>query len=143
VSYLLDTCVLSELAAKRPNPSVVSWIDGIDPDSIYISVLTIGEIQKGIEKLKNPARKRVLEAWLQDKLLVRFRDRLVLLDTAVLLVWGTLTGRLEAEGKTIPAIDSLLAATALQARLVLVTRNEDDFLRSGVQLLNPWRPRES
>jgi toxin FitB len=139
VSYLLDTCVLSELAVKRPNSNVVRWIDSVDPDSIYISVLTIGEIQKGIEKLKDPARKEILGAWLQDKLLVRFQDRLVLLDTGVLLVWGTLTGRLEAEGKTMPAIDSLLAATALQGRLVLVTRNEDDFVRSGVQFLNPWK----
>jgi predicted nucleic acid-binding protein len=137
--FLLDTCVISELAAKRPNPVVVDWIDSVDSDSIYLSGITIGEIQKGIEKQSDPTRKESLKIWLHDELLVRFRDRLAMLDVGVLLEWGTLTGRLEAQGKTMPAVDSLIAATALHGRFVLVTRNEDDFLRSGVQLLNPWK----
>jgi toxin FitB len=137
--FLLDTCVISEVAAKRPNPKVVDWIDSVDPDSIYLSVITIGEIQKGIEKQRDLSKKEKLEIWLQDDLLVRFRDRLAVLDIGVLLEWGTLTGRLEAQGVTIPAVDSLIAATALHGRFVLVTRNEHDFLRSGVQLLNPWK----
>lgn len=136
--FLLDTCVISELATKRPNPAVVDWIDSVDPDSIYLSILTIGEVQKGIEKQREPRRKEALESWLHDELLVRFRDRLAMLDLGVLLEWGTLTGRLESQGKPMPAVDSLIAATALHGRFVLVTRNEDDFLRSGVQLLNPW-----
>ena len=137
--FLLDTCVISAVAAKRPNPKVVDWIDSVDPDSIYLSVITIGEIQKGIEKQRDLQRKEALECWLHDELLVRFRDRLALLDIGVLLEWGTLTGRLEAQGKTMPAVDSLIAATALHSHFVLVTRNEHDFLRSGVQLLNPWQ----
>jgi toxin FitB len=137
--FLLDTCVVSELAAKRPNADVVSWIDSVDPESIYLSGITIGEIQKGIEKQSDPKRKEHLKIWLHDELLVRFQDRLAMLDISVLLEWGTLTGRLEAQGKTMPAIDSLIAATALHGRFVLVTRNEGDFLRSGVQLLNPWK----
>ena len=137
--FLLDTCVISEVAAKRPNPDVLSWIDSVDPDSIYLSVITIGEIQKGIEKQQNLGRKEALDLWLQDELLVRFRDRLAVLNVDVLLEWGTLTGRLEGRGKTMPAMDSLLAATALHGRFVLVTRNEGDFLRSGVQLFNPWK----
>jgi predicted nucleic acid-binding protein len=139
VRFLLDTCVISEVAAKRPNPDVLSWIDSVDPDSIYLSVITIGEIQKGIEKQRDLGRKEALDLWLQDELLVRFRDRLAVLDVAVLLEWGTLTGRLEGQGKTMPAMDSLLAATALHGRFVLVTRNEGDFLRSGAQLFNPWK----
>jgi toxin FitB len=138
VSFLLDTCVLSELVAKRRDPGVVRWIDSVDPDSVYLSVVTIGEIQKGIEKLPDSRRKEALESWLQDELLVRFRDRMVGLGVETLLRWGTLTGRLEAQGRTMPALDSLIAATALHGHFVIVTRNEDDFLHSGVQLLNPW-----
>jgi tRNA(fMet)-specific endonuclease VapC len=127
VSFLLDTCVVSELVAKRPHPGVVRWIDGIDPDSAYLSVVTVGEIRKGIEKLRDPDRREALESWLRDELLVRFRDRIVVLDVGALLEWGTLTGRLEARGTPMPAMDSLLAAAALHGRFVLVTRNEDEL----------------
>jgi predicted nucleic acid-binding protein len=139
MSFLLDTCVISELVAKRPNLDVVRWIDGLDPDSVYLSVVTVGEIQKGIEKLQDPGRKEVLRFWLQDELLVRFRNCLAALDVGVLLQWGTLAGRMEVQGTPMPAVDSLIAATALHGHFILATRNEADFLRSGVQLLNPWK----
>jgi len=141
MSFLLDTCVISELNSKKPDPLVVGWIDSVDPDSVYLSVVTIGEIQKGIEKVRDPQRKAALASWLRDDILVRFRERLAELDLEVLLQWGTLLGRLEAQGTPMPAIDSLIAATALHGRFVLVTRNEDDFVRSGVQILNPWKSR--
>lgn len=137
--YLLDTCVISELAAKQPNDRVVQWIDSADPDAIYLSVITIGEIQKGIEKLPTSRRRRALQDWLNDELLVRFENRLVTLDVDVLLTWGRLIARLESAGTVLPAMDSLLAATALHGNLVLVTRNEADFVRTGVKLQNPWR----
>jgi predicted nucleic acid-binding protein len=136
--YLLDTCVVSELIARRPEPRVLAWIDSVDPDRVHLSVLTIGEIWKGIEKMRNAERKKALESWLQDDLLVRFQDRIVSLDIGILTRWGVLTGGLEAKGTPMPAIDSLLAATALQRSFVLVTRNESDFLRSGAEILNPW-----
>jgi tRNA(fMet)-specific endonuclease VapC len=139
VKFLLDTCVISELTSKRPEPSVVHWVDSVDPDRCHLSVVTIGEIQKGIEKLRDPRKKAALESWLQEEVLVRFQDRLAVLDVGILMQWGTLMGRLEAQGTPMPAIDSLLAATALHGNFVLVTRNEDDFLRSGVQLFNPWK----
>jgi tRNA(fMet)-specific endonuclease VapC len=139
MTYLLDTCVLSDLASKRPEPKVGRWIDSVDPESIHLSVVTIGEIRKGIEKAPDPKRKETLEAWLQEELLVRFRDRLLALDAEVFLEWGTLMGRLESRGLPMPAMDSLIAATALHHRFVLVTRNEADFLHSGVKLLNPWK----
>lgn len=139
MTYLLDTCVLSDLASKRPEPNVGRWIDSVDPESVHLSAVTIGEIRKGIEKAPDPKRKETLEAWLQEELLVRFRDRLLALDAEVFLEWGTLMGRLESKGLPMPAMDSLIAATALHHRFVLVTRNEADFLHSGVKLLNPWK----
>ncbi len=138
MTYLLDTCVISELASKRAEPVVVRFIDGIDPEKAFLSGLTIGEIQKGIEKARDDRRKEFLEAWLRDDLLIRFRGQILLLDLPVLRTWGSLTGRLERQGTPMPAVDSLIAATALHHQLVLVTRNVDDFARSGVQLLNPW-----
>jgi toxin FitB len=138
MTYLLDTCVISELVAKRPDPRVTRWIDSVDPESVYLSVVTIAEIRKGIEKIRESARKEALERWLHEDLLIRFRDHLSVLDTKVLLEWGTLTGRMEIQGTPMPAMDSLIAATALSHDLVLATRNERDFLNAGIKLFNPW-----
>jgi len=136
--YLLDTCVISELVARQPNPSVIDWIDGINEDRLFLSAITIGEIKKGIEKLADSERKRVLAGWLEHDLLIRFNDRILPIDTAVMLVWGRLTSDLEKQGRPMPAIDSLLAATCLCRELRLVTRNENDFAYSGVEIVNPW-----
>jgi predicted nucleic acid-binding protein len=138
VRYLLDTCVISELVAKRPAEHVVEWVDALDPDAVYLSVITIGEIQKGIERLPISRRRAQLEAWLADELLGRFSGRVVPLDEEVLRTWGRLTASLEARGITLPAIDTLLAASALQGDFILVTRNEADFAATGVRLHNPW-----
>jgi len=138
MNYLLDTCVISELVARRPNPRVLKWVDQTDERNLYLSVLTIGEIRKGIEKLPDSERKSALTLWLHDQLLVRFRDRLLPIDARVMLRWGQLTGVLELEGKTMGAIDSLIAATALHGGLSLVTRNEADFQHTGVPIVNPW-----
>lgn len=139
MSYLLDTCVISELASKRPDPNVTRWIDSVDPESIHLSAVTIGEIRKGIEKARDPRRREFLDDWMRDELLIRFKDRMVVLDVAVFLEWGELAGRLESQGLPMPAMDSLIAAAALHHQLVLVTRNESDFLNAGVKLLNPWK----
>jgi tRNA(fMet)-specific endonuclease VapC len=137
--FLLDTCVISELVARRPDPGVVAWIDDMGEEKIYLSVITIGEIKKGIEKLPDSRRKGDLREWLEDHLLVRFRDRVLPIDTDVMLVWGELTANLEKQGKKMPAIDSLIAAIALRGKLSLVTRNEDDFKHVGVPVTNPWQ----
>jgi toxin FitB len=138
MTFLLDTCVISELIAKQPNLRVVQWVDSIDEDKLFLSALTIGEIKRGIEKLADSSRKSALAEWLEDDLLIRFADRILPIDIPVMLVWGQLTADLEKQGRRMPAIDSLIAATCLLGRLDLVTRNESDFAHSGVAVINPW-----
>ena len=138
MTFLLDTCVISELVTKQPNLHVMQWVDSIDEDKLFLSAITIGEITRGIEKLADSNRKSALAEWLEGDLLIRFTDRILPIDIPVMLVWGQLTADLEKQGRRMPAIDSLIAATCLQARLDLVTRNERDFAHSGVAVVNPW-----
>jgi len=137
--YLLDTCAISELVAKQPNQQVIDWIDDLDPEGVHLSVITVGEIRKGIEKLPDSKRKSVLQEWLVGELFVRFHDRILPIDLDVILVWGQMIGRLELIGKKMAAMDSLIAAIALSGNLRLVTRNEDDFKHAGIQIVNPWK----
>ncbi len=138
MKYLLDTCVISELVAKHPNPQVVDFVDALDSDGVNLSVITIGEIAKGVEKLPESKRKQDLHSWLKEDLLARFSGRIIPLDTEVLMQWGFLVARLESTGITLPAIDSLIAATTLTHKLTLVTRNVDDFSSTGIEIVNPW-----
>jgi len=135
VSYLLDTNVVSELVRTRPDPAVVAWFDHVPDDSLYISVLTVGEIRKGIESVADGRRKETLRVWLEHTLPDWFEDRMLVIDEAVAEQWG----RLQAQaGRPLPAIDSLLAATAIQHDLRMVTRNEKDFSFPGLEVINPW-----
>jgi tRNA(fMet)-specific endonuclease VapC len=138
MTLLLDTCVISELVAKQPNPRVVQWVDNIAEDKLFLSAITIGEIKRGIEKLTDSSRKSALAEWLEGDLLIRFTDRILPINIPVMLVWGQLIANLEKQGRPMPAIDSLIAATCLQGRFDLVTRNESDFVHSGVTVINPW-----
>ena len=138
MNFLLDTCVISELIARQPDSGLLEWIDNITEERVYLSVITIGEIKKGIEKLPDSKRRSELVGWLEDELLVRFKDRLLPIDLNVMLVWGELTADLEKKGRKMPAIDSLIAAIAVQGALSVVTRNETDFEHSGVPVINPW-----
>lgn len=137
--YLLDTNVVSELISPRPEARVVRWIDDLDPNSVHLSALTVGEIRKGVEKLPDSRRKETIHRWLSEDLLLRFEGRILNLDADAALTWGVLAGRLEKEGRTMPAVDSLIAALALHHKLTLATRNEDDFQEAGVGIFNPWR----
>jgi len=139
MNYLLDTNVISELISKRSNKKVVEWLDRLDSNIIYLSVITIGEIRKGIEKLPPSKRKERIKEWLEGDLLLRFQGRILEITTEVMLIWGELTGRLDKEGRPITAIDSLIAAIALQGNYRLVTRNEHDFQYTGVTIINPWK----
>jgi len=138
LNYLFDTNLLSELTTKNPNVNVVAWVESIDQENIFLSVVAIGEFKKGIEKLPGSRRKKDLISWLENDLLIRFRERVIPLDLPVMLVWGTMVAELEKAGTPLPAIDSLLAASASQRGLTLVTRNTKDFEPAGIPLINPW-----
>jgi tRNA(fMet)-specific endonuclease VapC len=139
MNYVLDTNVISELIARQPNQTVVDWVDSLDPETVYLSTITIGELRKGIEKLAPSRRKDELTVWLTNDLLLRFADKIIDMTTNVMLTWGELTGRLEREGKAMSAIDSLIAASVLERKYTLATRNEDDFQHAGIALINPWK----
>ena len=134
MSYLVDTNVLSELRRKQPQLEVVAWFAQRPRQTLYLSVLTLGEIRKGIERL-GAARQQPLLDWLEVELPNYFLGRLLAVDTHTADRWGRL---LASAGRPLPAVDSLLAATALQHDLTLVTRNTADFAGSGVRLINPW-----
>jgi tRNA(fMet)-specific endonuclease VapC len=138
MKYLLDTCVISELVSKQPNSRVVEFVDSLDPDHVYLSMITIGEITKGIEKFPKSKRKQELHIWLKEDLLARFSGKIIPIENEVITEWGRLTARLELAGTPIPAIDSLIAATALTYSLALITRNVSDFDGSSVEIINPW-----
>ena len=135
MSYLIDTNVLSELRRKQPDPSVVDWIQARPRQSLFLSVLTLGEIRKGLERLEDTARKQSLLDWLEVALPNFFLGRMLAVDAHTADRWGRLMAQ---AGRPLPAIDGLLAATALQHDLTLVTRNIKDFSGLEVRLLNPW-----
>jgi tRNA(fMet)-specific endonuclease VapC len=138
VSFLLDTCVVSELVVTQPNQTVVAWMNSVPEDQLYLSVLTIGELKRGVDRLAASRRQRALQDWLQIELVARFARRLLPLDAAVMFTWGALMARLEQRGRPLPAIDSLMAATAVHYDLSLATRNVRDFEAAEVRLVNPW-----
>ena len=136
--FLLDTNVISELVKPRPETRVVSWIAATDESLLFLSVLTIGEIRRGISSLPSTARRATLEAWLDSSLLVRFNGRILPIDQGVADRWGRLTGSAAARRSPIPVIDGLLAATALHHNLTLVTRNISDIAAAAVPVFDPW-----
>jgi toxin FitB len=138
VNYILDTNVISEIVAAQPNAQVTRWIEKVDPNRLFLSVITIGELKKGIEKLPNSRRKDLLDRWLMEDLPMRFHEHILPIDTDTMLLWGSLNARLEASGRPISAIDSLLASIAMQYQYMLVTRNSSHFEQTGILLLNPW-----
>jgi len=135
LSYLVDTNVLSELRNRRADPRVVTWMQARPRQSLYLSVLSLGEIRKGIESVADPAFRQILTDWLEVELPNYFLGRLLSIDEQVADRWG----RVQAcAGRTLPVIDGLLAATALHHDLTLVTRNVRDFSGLGIHLVNPW-----
>jgi toxin FitB len=138
VRYLLDTNVLSEAARPEPDPGVVDWLDRRPILDLAISVLTLGEIRKGVDLMEGGRRRRRLRDWLETSLPEQFEGRVLPIDRATALEWGRLTARGRRDGRELHVVDGLLLATAAAHRLVLVTRNERDCRDRGVEILNPW-----
>lgn len=140
MTYLLDTCILSK--ARKPNSDSIKltyWLDQHPETSYFISVLSIGEIQAGIAKLKEEEREKrpVFEKWLLHNLIPRFEGRILEIDANTCLLWGNLRGEAQKRGRLLPSVDALIAASAIQHQCILVTDNVKDFSATGVRLLNP------
>ena len=135
MSYLLDTNVVSELVRLKPAKAVLAWFENIPSEALHISVLTLGEIRKGVEQMPDGARREKLRLWLEHDLADWFETRVLPIDIQVADRWGRLIAQM---GRPVPSIDSLLAATALHHELRLVTRNQKDFDYPGLEVINPW-----
>ncbi len=138
MKYLLDTCVISELIKQQPDQKVIQWISNVEETRLFVSVLTIGELHKGVEKLPESRKKSTLHKWITYDLKKRFENRIVDFDINTATTWGKIQAKSELIGKTLPAIDGLIAATGIFNDLVVVTRNIKNMEVSGVDLLNPW-----
>jgi|SRR5580700_9151295 predicted nucleic acid-binding protein len=135
MTYLLDTNVLSETWKAKPDKNVIDWLRAIPSEKLFISVLAIGEIRRGIELLPVSAKRKRLLSWIEEELPNQFSDNIVPIDLAVAERWGFLTASIK---RTLSAIDGLLAATALTHNMKMVTRNEKDFLITGLEVINPF-----
>lgn len=135
MSYLLDTNVISELVKPQPDANVLRWFEGMPDRALHLSVLSLGEIRKGVERMPDGSRREKLRVWLEQDLPGWFEDRLLPVSASVADRWGRLLAEV---GRPVPAIDSLLAATALSHGLRLVTRNTSDFCFAGLEVINPW-----
>ncbi len=139
MTYLLDTCVVSEPTKPKPLVSVLEWLGDQEEIGLYLSVITICEIYKGIARLQESRRKTELRRWVDQDLKTRFTGRILDVDRGVAERWGEVSADAERKGQKISVVDGLIAATALENGLTLVTRNTDDMVVTGVTLFNPWQ----
>jgi toxin FitB len=138
MSFLLDTNVVSEWTKKEPNAGAIAWLSEVSEDEVYLSVVTLAEVRRGIERLPPGKRRRSLDEWLAEELYPRFRDRIIPIDIAIADRWGYLVAQREKRGRPISIMDALLAATAEVYSLTLVTQNDTDFRSTVKSVLNPW-----
>ena len=138
MSYLLDTNVVSEWTKVRPHAGVVSWLHEVDEDRVFLSVITLAELRYGVDRLPTGTRRGILDAWLANELPLRFESRILPIDSAVADASGRLTAQAEARGRTLSAMDALIAGTAVVHGLTVVTRDTGDFEIAVKSVLNPW-----
>ena len=138
MSYLLDTNVVSEWVKPEPASGVVAWLAEVDEDDVFLSVISIAELRRGVELLAPGRRRQRLEKWLSEDLADRFHGRILSIDLDVADAWGRITARAARAGRTVGSMDALVAATAEVHGLALATRNTKDFDHVGVPLFNPW-----
>jgi predicted nucleic acid-binding protein len=136
---LLDTCVVSEGIKPGPDPRLLAWIDSLDEDNVYLCAFTIAELQKGVEKLEKGKKQDALRLWI-EQLRARFNGKVLTFDVETAAIWGDLTARVARQGQNCPLMDTLIAAVALRHDALLATRNEADFVATGVKTINPWAP---
>ena len=135
---LLDTNILSEVTKPRPEARVMEWLDGLDEDLAFISVVSIAEIRRGVALMDNGRKRDALAEWLAEDLPRRFESRVIPVDGPVALTWGDLMGSAKRSGRGMSTMDGLIAATAIKHDLTLATRNIKDFEGFGISLLDPW-----
>jgi predicted nucleic acid-binding protein len=138
VRYLLDTCVLSEMVKSTPDANVIRWFEARKPHELYISAMTWGELQRGVARLPQSKRRSELTAWL-EQLEAGFEDRILAFDQTTSEAWARMTVQAEAQGRSMAAFDSIIAATARACDCKLVTRNVRDFAHADIEMLNPWQ----
>lgn len=136
--FLLDTNCISELVRSKPEPRVLEWMEAADESLLYLSVLTLGEIRKGVAGLPQSKRQTQLEMWLEVDLQARFSRRILSIDAPIADRWGLMAAQAKRKGRALSAIDGLLAATAMHHNLTIVSRNISDFANTQVTTLNPW-----
>lgn len=136
MSYVLDTCVLSDARRRDAPEALVHWLGHVPESELYLPVIVLGEIRQGIVALPDGRRRRALQGWFEVDLIERFEGRILDVDLRTALAWGRLRG--EATGGAVPVVDALIAATAIRHDFSLVTRNERDFERFPVRVVNPW-----
>lgn len=136
--FLLDTNIPSELTRPSPDPSVKAWVEVQPTDSFYLSAITVGELRRGLSLLPQGRRRRQLEEWLESYLLPLFATRVLPVTQNIAERWGLLSASRQLRGTPLSMADGLIAATALENDLTLVTRNVKDFVDLGVAVFNPW-----
>jgi len=139
ISFLLDTNAISEWVKPRPDPGIAAWLDEVDEDRTYLSVITFGELRKGVERLAAGRRRDRLDQWLTSELPDRLGERMLPVDAAIADQWGRLLARAESRGTPVGGTDALIAATATVHGLQVVTRNVGHFRHAGVDVISPWR----
>ncbi|MBW1704062.1 MAG: type II toxin-antitoxin system VapC family toxin [Deltaproteobacteria bacterium] len=138
MKYILDTCVISELVKPVPNPKVVEWLNKTPSEALFLCVITIGEIHKGLTKLPDSKKKEALTHWV-NILLDEYKDKMIPIDLNVAENWGIIQGKAEKAGTPMSSIDSLIAAASYTYNFTLVTRNEKDFTTGNIPTFNPWK----